>query len=68
MIVHGPHRQGVGSKFYHAWEVELPEQVTRIQLRAKDDGAAAFWYAMGFTDDFAPNEDGSRCMSKIIIR
>lgn len=65
-VVHGERRAGTGTRVFREWEQSIPPQFTKIELRAKDEAAHQFWLAMGFENDYEPNEDGSCCMSKAI--
>ena len=63
-VVHSKRRDGTGTRVFRDWEASIPPQFTKIELRAKNEDAHKFWLAMGFENDFEPNEDGSCCMSK----
>lgn len=68
LVVYSERRKGRGRQLFETWERSIPPHITKIELWSKNETATAFWTAMGFTDDYGlNNEDGSCCMSKLVI-
>lgn len=65
-IVQGQRGIGIGTKVYEEWQSNIPDQYTKVLLRAKNDRAFAFWSKMGFVSECGPNSEGEHWMIKDI--